>query len=430
MDRRGIILGKLRSRCFASLLIFIQCIPARAALAPLQPERTKLGILRVGELRSREEEKAYVLLEKRVQRWFENFSSPRPVVHTLDHSLASEELSSRAKESRLAILSRNILESHDPGMLLGQVDELRKLKRELEPYPSLGPLLQKAALAEAAFLLSDGKKSAALAATRAALAFHPDGKSPEWDGWEEEPTQSSLRFESLLSEVGSQVRGLCDVELSVQPSTAEVNVNGYAQGKRRTFQLPAGRFEMVFANAGFQPSKLSFRCDRTSKIKREVHLAPTSGKPALAVSELETVRQRNALGSLFVIQPVRDEFRFFLLSADGKLDPVPTQRPLKISEVSGGTEDGIPISQDEMRGLLQKHSLALSLSDLTGVASDSGAGFGLGVSEGSVGRSSGWYNDWRVWAVVGGLATGILGAYLLTRGPEVQTQPGISIRLE
>ena len=413
------------------VLIGLMCFPAPAALTPAPIDRPKLGILRVGELHSAEEERAYDILEKRVQLWLENLSAPRPLVQSLGLSLRAEALQDQTEEQELARLSNEVLGSRDSLASPVASVEIARLRKQRQRLGRLGPVVQRAWLAEASLQLAEGKRTLAMSSLRSGLAMHPDAASPDFSQWDDDPTGGLLRLETLLSEARSDLVRLCEVELLSFPAYASLSVNGFVQGGRRKFHLPPGEFEFQFQAPGFNTKSERITCVRTTRFQRTVQLKKADDSPKSYLSELEGVRQRNAMGSLFLIQPSDGIFRFFLLSSEGRMDPIPMSRPLKISEVVNQENASLPIARDEMKTLIQRHSLNRADLSLSALASD---GMAFDTASGAlaerVGGPDRWYNDWKVWAVVGGIAAGMVGTYLMTRGPEIRTKAGAQSRWE
>jgi len=412
------------------LLVALLCFPAPGAVAPSNlSARPKVGILRVGELATAEDEKAYDVLEKRVQLWLENLSAPRPEVQSLGLSLRAGELEDQAEEQELARLANQVLGNRDSQPDPVASSEMKRLRQERERAGKRGPVVQRAWLAEALLQIAEGKNAAAVESLRSALTMHPDAATPDLSRWDDDASGTLLRLDTMLAESRAGIVRLCEAEVQSSPSHASLSVNGFAQGKRRKFHLPPGKFEFQFQAPGFVAASETIDCSRTSRVKRTVAMKKSDDSPKGYLSELEEVRQKNAVGSLFLIQPSEGEFRFYLLSSEGRMDAIPMSRPLKISEVSH--ERALPISRDEMRTLLLRHDLNRADLSFPGPVSDATAlGGGSGELAERVGGKDQWYNDWQVWAVVGGVAAGVLGAYLMTRGPEIKTKSGVTGRWE
>lgn len=413
----------ISSRSSVVLVLVIQLVtrPALAVGIPSDEARPRVGILRVGDGHTDREERAFSLLEKRVQRWMENAPSAQLTIRTLPLSLGTEHLRLESDRARLEVLAKETVAG--PGVLR----ELRELRRNLAAVSRYSPTVQNALIAEARATWAQGDRSRAGLLLKRAALLHPDGLLPDFgDGkrdWDEEAAEPDA-LEERAKAIASEVKRPCEVRFR-GAEDGETIVNGYAFGLRRDFQLPAGgRYHFQIVSAGHEPWETRLTCDRQSRREVNVQFRPSLARTVAPSIELAKITEGQNLSSLFLIQAAAERFRLYLFTPGSRLEEIPLREPLRVAEVLDNPGAGLPVARDTLDGLLQRHRLAqMSLPAMADAPGEISGDFG--------GSEPQWYNDWRVWAVAGGIVTGVIVGYLATRGPEVRTNGGPSgIRIQ
>lgn len=414
----------MRSRKLILCLVWWLLSPySFAAELPATSPRHRVGILRLGELSGPVEEKAYPLMEKRIQRWLENFPNLASQVRPLSVSVRGEEIRLESEQSQLDALAESLLETPEDGNTL--LPRIRELRSKLRPIPRYSPAVQKSLLAEAKLLWSAGNVRQSSSLIQEALLLHPDVVSQEGDGWDTEKAMSA--FDGELFRKSSEIKRICSVEVRTFPEEASITVNGFPMGKRRQFQLAGGaQYHFTVAAAGFEPDDNKIQCDRSSKRDSVVRLKRQNEETIARTQDLAKVTQGNGVGSLCLIEAKEDRFRLYLFSPGVALDEIPLQAPLRIAEVARQPASGtVPVSSDAFLALFEKHRVAQGY-----VAMNTSAEPSLAVAGRVETTEAQWYNDWKFWAITGGVLAGVAGAYFATKAPEVKTQGGMIIHWE
>ncbi len=418
------------------LLVTTQLLPARFVLAagiPAGREKSRMGILRVGEPATPGAERAYPLVEKRMQRWLENFEGISAAVEPFAGSVKTEEISLETDRARLAALSAS-----RPGETGALIEKVGKT-------PRFSPDVQRALTARAAERFRAGERKEAEALLKRAAALHPDAAIVTWNGWDEPGEGSSAgsaaAFDVLVSEAGRSITRSCALVLDVTPASAEVKVNGFDLKNRRTFQLSGEHpYAMEVTAPGHRPVETIAQCGRA--LKKEVRVALLAEKPGASANQalLTEISRRRGVQTLCLIEPRGDEFKLYLYTPSRAIEEIPLKSPLRVAEVLGNpSESSMPIASDAFMLLWEKHRTSASELDrepdlrLASAASTGFAG-APGETSAEVPRGSGekWYNNSTFWWITGGLAGGVVLTYLLTRGgTTVKSQPtGISIKID
>ena len=419
---------KVSKRWIPFLMVSQIFSPAYSSVLPPESIRPRVGILRLGELKTPTQERAYELVEKRAQKWFEDLSGPRPLVQALPATLGQDELNADHEEKELNRLVAELLRGQSELDHSQELSQVKVLRERLMYASKYGSTVQRSWLAEAAAQFMKGEDLLANQTLISCLSRHPNLEIPEVAIWEGEPTAMSLRLDAALNHVAGGIKRICSLELSVEPKAAIIVVNGFQVGNQKNFHLAVGEYDFLIQAGGRIPEMFRFQCARASKEARSYRLRTALGVAQLSLKELDEVRQRHRLASLFLIQPVDDEFRFFLYSSSGRLEPLATSGPVKISQALESSADRpLPLQREKIQASLQRNALAQG--EYTAI-SGMGTWGGANTLEDRVDASAKWYNNWKVWAVVGGVAAGAFGAYLLSRDSSVKTQTGMAIHWE
>ena len=367
---------------------------AQGAKIPAQVQVPSISVLRSEELRRGHEGKALSLMERRVHRWLENRREPvRPV---------SESVRSQHQQ---AFLLERVLQK-----VRSQPSSALVHARAHRWAEGLGPETQELLLWASLEAWQSRKKSESVRLARDAMRLHPDllvelgalshhlneiGALKEFQAW-------------LLSIRESEKRS-CQLEVAFSPAQASVTVNGFYLGARKRFQLPKGKaYSFRFLERGFETVEKSFQCREPGKWQWEIHLTPSE-------NELPQLGQRTP--SYLMVDAQDRVIQFFLFTPGVALDVIPVSEPLKIARViADPLEEGVPIRTDSFNQLWRQHQ-RMSLRHLP---QHGGMGGTLLLHQPSVP----WYQDWKVWAIVGGITGGVLTTYFLTKKKDLGSQVG------
>lgn len=414
---------------FISILTLhsLVCAESPAAIAPRLESRQPIGILRLGELRSHSEERAYDIVERRLQRWLDNFESLHVRAQRVGVSLSAEEVTLDSDRARLMECSEELLKGvlfmseHDlnPGLT-----EMKTLRDGLKRVKHLGPVLQKAYIAEASYLWKRKKREHAKSLIQKALLLHPDAKIESLPQWEwDEPGFDTSGFEAMVRDSGALRKG-CRVQVQVSPSNALVRVNGFEMGRRKTFYLSQGSsYLLSAAMPGYETNESVLECDGRGQRRLLVPLKKEDRKINSKKDSLFQVSSRYGVESLCLVEPKRGEFRLHLYSPGLAMEEIPMLRPLLVAEVLDSPGDeALPIATDAFLQIFQKHRLARLTAVLDPLPST--------LKYEASGTSDTWYNNWKVWAIVGGVIGGAALAYFATSNSVDSRPGGIKIKID
>lgn len=417
--------GTSRGQLLALIAAAVQATaPAFAAGIPATGEEGRnVGILRVGQATSAPAERAYRIVERRVQRWLENEPALAARVEPLAGSVRSEELVMEAEHARLAKLVDKVLSG---GGSDAESVEMERLVEKLGRLARFAPTVQRALVARGARLAKAGDRKAAIAALTAAAKLHPDGMLPGLDSWDEPGPRGDL--ESLAALAERAVKRTCAVSVSITPKEATVRWNGFDVGGRRSFHLaPAQRFTLTATAAGHRPTETVVTCHGTERRELRISLEKAADSGDKAPSLLSAISARRGLQTLCLIEPQGGEFKLYLYTPASVIEEIPLRAPLRVADVlESPGESELPIATDAFVTLLEKQRVASAASDWD-LSPPAGAPPALADHAVASGR---WYNSSTFWWVTGGLVGGILLTFLATRGSSAKSQPGVTLHLD
>lgn len=403
-----------RSQWIAWVLVTTQAVPpVWAAIPPKIPAR--IGIVRVSG--SSTTDARFSVLERRIQRWLEKDTDLE--ISAIPASAPGrgffEEQLNRSRFERVLVAAK--------GQPFSEAiwDGLRVERENYGKYPGSGPLLQQSLIEEAKAAFRVGERETSRGLLSRAMRLHPDGTLETESEWEEEGELSS--WERLRISVAGSLKGICELQIESSPEEAKLTVNGFPLGTRRAFHLSPGQsYHFELAATGRAPWSTDYQCTRQSSRRFTARLdpGPATGPSLAAVARAERVE------SVLLLGEESGRVKLFLYSPSGRLDEVPLTQPLRVAELAdAGASASVPIATDAFLDLLQTHRLA-SL----GLGSQIGEPVAESRLDGVRGPATRWYNDWKFWAAAGGVLAGVVVTVLVTRGNDVRSQGGMTIRLE
>ncbi len=428
--------SEIRRKKIASLVlgIYFSQITFAAQHPASNLKSTRLGILPMGEM-SESAGRAYALAAKRIQRWLENLDA----VHAFAEPLAShgnrDPLFREASEKRLSVLSSRLWAASENSEGFADIGlEFRKLRSKLS-LADFGPVIQKSLLAEASFAWAKGDKSRSAELVKKAVLINPKGRADlsgfeTFESKDDADGESSVEishhaFEASISAAESQIRRACVIQVSVAERSASIFANGVALGAGRVFRLPlGGRYHLRAESEGARSENILVECSRPAI------------KAASLVLKKETKRERSlaqlsrshSVESLFLVEPDGDNFRLFLYTPGVSVDEIKLNSPWRVAELlNSPNSDSVPIATDAFLDLLGQHQSS-RLSYLETPSPDRVALQQKMSLEAP--SDSRWYNNWKFWAITGGVVGAAVITYLATRPTTVKsTQTGIAVTI-
>jgi len=393
----------------ALTLILAQVQGAFAALPGSDPSvRTfhRIGIVRAGSM-SKSHAQAYPLLERNLQKWMENRDDLRVIGEPLSQTVSTEEWNDAAVEAEVMQLVRQLPE------VVSEEEKERAVsvaRNKVTKLPSQTPLHQRLLVADALWDWRHGRKEQAARVLRQAVRLHPTGEvNLDWD-------DSDAGFLGLLSTLTARKNRGCLLDLSLSPESARVTINGFPLTAKEYRSLLTGKLYRLRVDApGYVSKDEIISCQTSRRTKLSIHLAKGFERTA-SLSEIKGYQ------TLLLIKPEKDRFRLFLYSQDRAMDEIPLERPLRVADL-GQSFGGVPVS-DAAAAIFQKHRLDLAANFTYTNSVDP-------VLRMNEPKDDQWYNDWRVWAIAGGVVAGGVVAYLMTKnGGSVGTQNRIGVKIE
>lgn len=394
------------------LLIFLQTVPLHAAGTPV-------GIARWGESAAADE-KAFSLVEKRLQRWVENNDSFQLEVKPFSKFLREEDLMGEVNQLHFGQLVTQIkaelpgLSATESGKISPKIAQMRELRRKVELIPDAIAMVYRSYFWEARYdWLKKDKKSAQKHLYQAAR-LHPEAILPSNLNWEnmDRENKDSAGFEILVDRaVGAQVRG-CRI-LIQNPNREKktpadlVTVNGFGLGRKKELHLNSGMFYRISKGLEYEPALV--RCERQSNQKV---LLPTK---KIAASKAAQILKKQNVVSTFLVQQKKSDFNISLFTPGIGFHTLPLDKPLKKREVlQNPTEEGIPVSKQAVLKVLETHGLqSVKMRSLLPVGHPNPPM--LSHLDHKVEERKKWYNHWAFWAITGTVLAGASIAYFASR---------------
>jgi len=399
-----------------------------AAAIPLRSERWSIALSRVEGVEPSTQERASLILERRLARWLENLDSIQLTVQRGASPLSPKELEQESLRKTLDTSTTQLGDwVSDDKSQTGESAELAMKIERLAHGLSLdsGPTLQKAYWTLSARAWKMGDHVSAIRYLRTAVAFHPLGTMVEWAGWDSKFLESlSPGFQATVMRVSGEVRRNCEWELRVEPSHATLMVNGFDLKLGEKFSLPSGKkYWLEVKSVGFEPWSGLLSCYGPQRRELKIHLRPVDDALlARTISLNSPVRVANK--SHCLIAPAKEEFKIFLYTPNVGLDEIPLTKPLLAAQLlSDPSGAALPIASDAFVSLFQRHQSSAGFPDQQSVGLDTESL--ASRVQGSVSKPGPrWYNDWKVWAVAGLVVGGGVAGYLLTRDHAIKATQG------
>jgi len=423
---------RLQARTAMSILAFY--IPQICGAAPStgrdrEPSRP-VEILKMENRQSADDgDRAYEIFKVRFHKWIENNA---PVSARVESAIPSEKLSTYLLEARalqLAEAARRLWSKLHAG---ADADaEYRALKMQLaklEPASLLGqgPVLQNSFLAMGAYAWKNREKGEAEKWMRRGILVHPTFRIESVDLWpNEEPGFSFLPFEAELNRLSRMGARSCLAEIKIPPEAA-VTINGFSVARSKNYALAVGEpYRIKISRAGYDDRELDLDCQRPGRTVAEVKLNERRVSATdLAVSNVD--KPGIVPSSAFLIEPGKDDIRIYLFTPGVGIDEIPLRKPIRIAEVLRNPRDReIPVLSDAFVDVVQKHEARVA-------ENFAGGRDGMASTSLEISRKPSWYEDWRVWAIAGGLAGGAVLAILMASSKNnVTSRPaGVGIRID
>jgi hypothetical protein len=261
-----------------------------------------------------------------------------------------------------------------------------------------------------------GKKNDSFRDFRKALLLSPEGALPSemesllsWSETGENP--SFLGLSEKLQAIKRSLSFSCQVDLS--DHQGKLRVNGFELQKSSRLMLPVGGIYLFDLEQGpFAFKRAQMTCQKTSKSQ-------------LDFGTLQTVSKRITpeVSSRYVWWDThQNEVGMYLYNPGKGWEKVPLAKNLLLSELRQDPKGyELPLSQLAFIQLMDSRSPLVKSASLDSDFSS------LMPTQNSIEqvqhKDRPWYNDWKVWAVAGGVVAGGAIVYLLSRGSNVASQP-------
>ena len=378
----------------------------------------RLGIVGVG-LKDGQAQRAYPLLEKRLQRWL----SDRPDLRIQPVALGTVELLDPEKSPQVKIIN-----AAADRLFAGHADELTRWDASVSAqsaHPLLSPWRQRYAFARASALLTQGRKAAAAQAVADALRLHPEGvlAAAAWKG----VAQGQLDALYALVELEkARLRPGCHFELEAKPEVASVKLDGFRFGRQRRFSLLPGKTYAVQASApGFESAISEVDCRGAGQWLESIALKPERGIDPARLAEAQMLAGTQAL---IALRPGKDQsFQMSLFSAQGGIQNLPTTRSLRFASLlASPVESSMPLAPQTLNDALERHRAApLKVS-----AQMSERGYEIPSLQATPEPPRAWYESRTLWFVLGVAGVGVATALLATGPKQTQSNPVLHLRVD
>jgi hypothetical protein len=222
----------------------------------------------------------------------------------------------------------------------------------------------------------------------------------------------------MLKSLREEARPSCHFVFQPLPKSAAISVNGFDFGRRREFDFAPGYpYRIVFRAPGYQPVEKIESCRKNGTYISKARLkAETSRwmRDKLSLSQLVT---SSMVDTLVLVESTRGELRFFLYTPELGIDEIPLQKPVRLAQVADNFSDrSLPILSDAFYSLFEKHR-AWDLKYSPEIEPERS----LSAEMPSEGK---WYNNWKLWAIGGGVVGALIIAFAVSRSENIQSNTG------
>lgn len=417
--------------------VIIACHLGVPAWGAVVPSGSRLGVMQLGEVRGSDTRRALTLVEQRLLRWLEDSSLVRMPVQRIRQGVRLGDIN--LEKSRLELHAK-LLALQPAGSLVDisrpevreAIRSLSNTRRQLPASFHVGSDVQMALLWEAALDWSEGVRVRAGELVHQAIVMHPNG-NPGIDRLTRKMSglKESSGFLKMVSDGVSSDRRECTLLIDIEDPTSEISVNDFRIENGRQIHLSQGNSSIVTMSL---PDGRYFSrwvsCERPGI--KEWTVEPGDNR----LQAEQTVFDRHAkagIRSFCLIRLNEDQFHFLLLTPGVSLDEIPLEKPIRVADVlQYPLGASLPIVSDAFAGLIKKHrldGLSVVSSDSRGLLSQSSSSSAERVESSS---QTQWYNNWTLWVLVGGVAAGVLTAYLASRDSAIQSQSnkGVVLRFD
>jgi hypothetical protein len=376
----------------------------------------QLSIVRVDDF-SGNEARAFVLLQRRLQRWVENHVGIQAEVSSA--KISNDEFKRAEYRAELAGLIKKIrlfangeIEQADISALLRDVPLVRdRLRANVADLP----LLQESYYWEASAYWHLGDRKTAEKRMEKGARLHPQGlflTEGEWD----EVSVRPAGFQAFIDSMAVKFVRSCKLEILGDQALHDIRLDGFSLSGKSPYSLLGGRLYRLSVDG----EESLVHCQRHSMSSVKLESSPRA---------LVRAKAKEKLYPMLLVKAEKERFRLFLFSPEKGVDEFPLEKPLTVANVTIASADApVPLLSDAAAGLFRKHQLvAQSLTELPN------EGEKVAVQNLSVDQSAStaWYNSWVFWTIAGGLVAGGVATYLATKKDSpVSTQTKLSGRLQ
>lgn len=387
------------------LLVILQVNPLYGASIPI-------GVAHIGNYRV-EDEKAYAILERRIQRWIENNDVIQIEAKSIGIPLSQEDVLSEVnrltfkrltEEIRADLRNKTDLKKIEP-----KISRMRDLRKRYISIFELNPLVQNSLVLEGLYFWNKKDFKAAELSLRRAAKLHPESVLLSPFNWDTiaSGNDSLAGFEALLSKAANvQVRSCHILLKGEKEAMTDVYVNGFKLGKKKELHLNSGSLYRLSRGVDFEQTMV--RCERQSNLSLVLPLQKTV-KPA----GINSILKKEGVSSAFVVQSDKAGFKLGLFTPGVAFDDLLLETELKKSDIlQNATEEGLPLSKQSFIKLIEKHRLAsLQMRSLL----PAGHPNPINRLEHPLEQKRAWYNHWAFWAITGTVLTGAAIAYFASQ---------------
>jgi hypothetical protein len=402
-------------------------------VVPPEGNHPTIRVVRV-EGGTESEHKAYQLFGKKLQRWMDDLASGARVV-SMDGSVSAQTLTFANQLDRLEHDIEgtiSVLEKGEPSAISSSISHLKETLSELPDSLKAGPHYQRALLCLAAASWSLSDRLTAVEEIRRAISVHPELKLEHLGLWETD-SRSPLwtSFDAEIDRVAHSISRQCGVRVLGMDQEGTLYVNGFPCEGNSNFRLMAGEsYSFQYVDGIKLRDSISVLCKGAGL--KIVKFSPQGHPQFFALASQKALSGQ--ADSTLVVEPVKGEFKLFFYSTLAGLDEVPLTSPIRVADLLESPLDNhLSIESDAFKNLIDRHSES-SLSVVA--ANEPPQSLGQpplptpqGLRENESSRTQ-WYNDWKFWAIVGGIAGAATITYLVSRDrPPQNQQGGVSILL-
>lgn len=219
--------------------------------------------------------------------------------------------------------------------------------------------------------------------------------------WLEAEAGEEGAFARFWQEGEREVSRTCRVQLVGVSPQSRVFWNGFpVKGAEKAIYLSGLSHELRVEARGYEP------------VLRQVDCT-AGGERIVQVPQLPAAADSGAEATLLWVDSQQNEVKLYLYTPGVAFHPVPSERPIRVADIVNQVRIDLPIAESKMRALLQQHRWAsLSARDVAGTSD-------LPRAVAPALESPRWYENWKLWALVGVVGAGIAGSLIALRSGSV-----------